>query len=1157
MSRDKPQDPGTDATVAAPVVDPSIDATVAAPLVDPAADATVAASRVRTADPSRATNTLTPEIPDRYHFVGGKDHAILGRGGIGAVFLAMDHHVGREVAVKELLEGVGGSLGSTPVGSAAGTVSAAAARFLREARITGQLQHPNIVPVHEIGQRADGTLYYTMKVVRGQTLRRALKGCDDLAARLKYLGHVQDVCQAIAYAHHKGVIHRDIKPDNVMVGEFGETVVLDWGLAKTRGKQDLYKRRLSRQLSVVSEPEVTHTVCGSAIGTPAYMSPEQAAGDIEAIDEQSDVWSLGAVLYELLTGRPPFVGDTSLAVIESVKTEALVPVRRRCPDAPPDLAAVADKALRRDKAQRYRSARQVADDIGAFQSGARVAAYEYNSWELLKRFIGKNIAVTALVGALLASLVFGSVVIYGAYKDAVRAEHRARVESRRAKAASAQAEHNERLAHYNYALSMATRAQRHLATRNHLAARIYAAQSLVYNPYNPHSPHRFSDPAKRAGPEAARRLARSHSVLYQATAHQRVTYRRTLWGHTSNVNDLRFSPDGRWLLSASWDSTARIWDPGNGRMVATLTSPAGTTDRLWAAAFSPCGKTLATGGTGKVVQLWDLGKRRPTLALRGHLSTVHAVAFSPDGKVLASASEDRTVRLWRITRSGTTDTPGAADLRVLRGHEATVTGVAFSPDGQVVASASRDRTVRLWRVVDGSAIRSLTGHEDRVWSVAFSPDGKTLASASWDKTVRLWRVTDGTLLSTLRGHQGPIYSVRFSADGRLVVSASGDHSVRLWSARDGQLLSTVKNNDDWAFSAALSPDGKTLASGNGDKNIKIWRVRAPKGVFRLRGHTDTVFSLACSPDGKTLASGSGDRTLGLWRTADRRLLATLVGHEGPVRFVAFSPDGKTLASASYDKTARLWDVARKTLGFTLVGHVDRVYSLAFSPNGKHLATGSWDKTVRLWDARTGAGLSTSRAHSRRVWSVAFSPGGRTLLSAGFDRMVWRYTGASFEKKTAFHRSADQITSLCFSPDGKVVASASRDASIALREAATGKIVRRLLGHDLWVNRVRFSPDGRTILSGSDDRTARLWDARTGHLLQTLRLSALGLGIAYCPDSRHLAVNDGRDILVYPVDTDHWKRDPRRLLDAAQRDAGLVLHKGDQLVPLHRNPPRQR
>ena len=1153
MRGDRPQDhparpstadPGTDATLAAPGVQPGTDATLAAPGVQPGTDATLASPGVQ---PSGVITALTPEIAGRYHYEGGKNQSILGRGGIGAVFLAMDHHVGREVAVKELLEGVQGSLGGTPSGSDAGTVSAATSRFLREARITGQLQHPNIVPVHEIGQRADGTLYYTMKVVRGKTLRQAMKGCATLKDRLKYLGHVEDICQAIAYAHHKGIIHRDIKPDNVMVGEFGETVVLDWGLAKTRGKQDLYKRRLSRQIPVVGEQDLTHTVSGSAVGTPAYMSPEQAAGDIDAIDEQSDVWSLGAVLYELLTGRPPFLGKSVLSIIENVKTAPLVPVRERCPEAPPDLAAVADKALQRDKAQRYRSARQVADDIGAFQSGARVAAYEYNSWELAKRFVGKNKAVTALLFALLASLVVGSVIIYGAYKNALHAERRART-------ARARAEHNERLAHYNYALSMATRARRQLAARNHLAARIFAAQSLIFNPYNPYSPHRFGDAKLRAVPQAARRLARSHSVLYQATAHQRVTYRRTLWGHTSNINDLRFSPDGRWLLSASWDSTARLWNPQNGQPVATLKSPAGPTDRLWAAAFAPDGKTLAMGGTGKVVQLWDLTTRRPTVALRGHAHTVHALAFSPDGKLLASASEDRSVRLWTVPGTGKASQPPAAP-RILAGHTATVTGVAFSPDGLLMASASRDRTVRLWRVADSTAVRTLTGHENRVWSVAFSPDGKTLASASWDKTVRLWRVSDGVLLTTLRGHEGPVYSVRFSRDGQLLVSGSGDHSVRLWSVHGGQLLSTVKNNDDWAFSAALSPDGKTLASGNGDKNIKLWQVTAPKRVRRLRGHTDTVFTLACSPDGTLLASGSGDRSIGLWRTTDRTSTATLKGHGGPVRFVAFSPDGKSLASASYDNTARLWDVATKTHRATLTGHADRVYSLAFSPNGQRLATASWDKTVRLWDVRRATAVKTLGPHKRRVWSVTFSPDGRTLLSAGFDRFVRRWTGTVHEKMTPYHRYPDQITSVRYSPDGKLVASASRDASIELRNAATGKLVRKLLGHKIWVNRVRFSRDGRTLLSGADDRTARLWDVRTGHLLQTLQLSALGLGIAYCPGSKQLAVNDGRDILLYPVDRTHWKRDPHQLLETAQREAGLLLHKGNQLVPRHKKPPR--
>jgi len=188
--------------------------------------------------------------------------------------------------------------------------------------------------------------------------------------------------------------------------------------------------------------------------------------------------------------------------------------------------------------------------------------------------------------------------------------------------------------------------------------------------------------------------------------------------------------------------------------------------------------------------------------------------------------------------------------------------------------------------------------------------------------------------------------------------------------------------------------------------------------------------------------------------------------------------------------------------------------------------------------------------------VAFSADGKTLLSAGFDRTVWRWTGADLTRSRPFHRYADLIPSVCFSPDGKLVASASRDASIELREAATGRLVRRLLGHDLWVNRVCFAPDGRTLLSGSDDRTARLWDARTGHLLQTLRLGAIGLGIAYCPGARQVTVNDGKDILLYPIETDdHPKRDPRRLLEAAQRKAGLVLHKGDQLLPVHKARPR--
>ncbi|MHB2017740.1 MAG: serine/threonine-protein kinase [Candidatus Xenobia bacterium] len=318
------------------------------------------------------------EHPGRYTI--GEEH---GRGGQSRVLVAFDEHIGRQVALKELLQA---------------NANRAALRFLREARVTGQLEHPNIVPVYEIGRRAGGELYYTMKLVKGRTLASALRACHSLADRLALLPHFHDLCNAIAYAHNRGVIHRDIKPDNVMVGEFGETVVLDWGVAKVSGSADL-----PADIPQPSEA-VNQTMDGSILGTPAYMSPEQAEGKVDAIDERSDVWGLGVVLFEILTGQTPFPGNSAFEVIGQVLVQPVPEVRTLCPDAPPELIAIVRRALSRRCEERYSDARGMAEEIGAFRSGRRVASYEYSAYELVSRFVEKH-RTASLVGAVAVALI--------------------------------------------------------------------------------------------------------------------------------------------------------------------------------------------------------------------------------------------------------------------------------------------------------------------------------------------------------------------------------------------------------------------------------------------------------------------------------------------------------------------------------------------------------------------------------------------------------------------------------------------------------------------------------------------------------------------------------------------------------------------------------
>ncbi|MET0789981.1 MAG: serine/threonine-protein kinase, partial [Polyangiaceae bacterium] len=420
---------------------------------------------------------VTDEAPGRYR---AEPNGELGRGAIGRVFVAEDLHLGREVAIKELLDE---SQDSASGSRALQTIS----RFLREARVTGALEHPNIVPVYELGQRADGTLYYTMRIVPGRTLATAIGESKNVQQRLSLVNHFSGLCQAIAYAHSRGIVHRDIKPDNVMIGEFGETVVLDWGMAKLcENEQGEPEDRES--LAPASErkptqapalgPELSNpglTVEGSICGTPLYMSPEQAAGRSGEVDYRSDVWALGVVLYTILSGRAPFSGKSLLELVAQVTAGTYIPLRTHDPHIPPELAAIVERALRTNPAERYASARGLARDVQAYQAGMRVAAYEYSSLELLQRFVARHRAtVTASALACVVILVAGIV----AYRRVVAARDRALVAEQRARDNELSARRNAEHARHSLSEVLLERAEQALQEGDAVDAELLAARAL-------------------------------------------------------------------------------------------------------------------------------------------------------------------------------------------------------------------------------------------------------------------------------------------------------------------------------------------------------------------------------------------------------------------------------------------------------------------------------------------------------------------------------------------------------------------------------------------------------------------------------------------------------------------------------------------------------
>jgi WD40 repeat protein len=1021
----------------------------------------------------------------------------LGRGGMGVVYLARHLRLGRLVALKRIR-----------AADLAGQQYLQ--RFLIEAAAVAQLQHPNIVQLYESGEH-DGLPYFTLEYVAGGTLGHKVR--EQPLPPLEAAALVEQLARGVAYAHARGIVHRDLKPDNVLLAEDGTPKIADFGLAK---------RLPTESGGRPAQEALTHT--GAVMGTPSYMAPEQARGGSKDVGPAADVYALGAILYRLLTGRPPFQAPTVMdSLWQVLETDPVAPAQLNL-KVPRDLETICLKCLRKEPEKRYAGALALAEDLRRFRQGEPILAKPPGTVTRVVKWARRKPALATLLGV--AALATAALLLGGAVftwqLDAEREHALGQEALARRSAAEAETERDR------------AQRERSLAVKAQLQAeeqRLRAEQGET----EAKRQLTFAQAARYAGQiQYARRLLQDHNLgqalhvlgdcqpdlrhfehRYLASLCERQL--RVLPGHQDTISAVAFlgsQADAPIVVSAGADHTVRLWDLVGDREMAALHGH--TTPVLCLACDGPRWRIVSGSQDGKLL-FWDARTGQVVLTLFAHAGGTSAVALDRAGQQLASGGADGKVRLW--------DAKTGKPLLNWKGH-GRVFSVAFLPDGKRLLTGGDDG-VKLWDTATGTEALPLPQHKANAGSVTVSPDGLHLAAAFGDWKIKVWDALTGKLEHAIEDGNWIINAVAFSPSSARLAAGLANGPVKLYDVKSGQFVSRYDGEKlRGPRCLAYSPDGRWLVTASPapgpavgkqqPAELRVWNLQEAQLTevsFLYGPKAGSADPVVFRPDGRLLAWAGSSGTIVLQDPAGP-VVRTLEGHKGLIQGLAFRPDGRQLASAGWDGTVRLWDVETGAALHTLNAHAGGALGVAFHPDGSLLATGGKDNTVKLWNPATGEPVRTLTGHGGWVWAVAFTRDGRTLVSASADKTVklWDVADGQLRRTLTEHRLG--VTSLAFSPDGKLLASGGADQVVHLWDAGTWSEVRSLTGHTEGIGALAFSPDGQRLVSGSGGFVQageiKFWDVATG--LELLGLRGINYqivhGLAFARDGELLAVGAG-------------------------------------------------
>ncbi|WP_395736865.1 WD40 repeat domain-containing serine/threonine protein kinase [Prosthecobacter sp.] len=1116
-----------------------------------------------TSDLATVTTSESSAANDLGALPGHNVEGLIARGGMGAIYRARQQALEREVAVKVMTR-----LADSPE---------MATRFRREALVLGRLAHPNIVPVYDIGTDDEGQLFYTMKLVKGRTLQAILHDLrsgdphtQQQHSLTSLLTVFRKVCDAIAFAHSQDVLHRDLKPENIMVGEFGEVLVMDWGLAKQLRADEWIVDTPGTSAPSTTPALPSATLAGSVMGTPQYMSPEQALGQIAELDERSDIFSLGGILYAILTLRPPVEGKTPDEVLVKVRTGTVIPPadmqvgtaarRTRQKDGtvpqarlirplphtpggrvPPALSAVVMQALRRSKSERYQTVAALSADIEAYQGGFATSAEQAGAWRQLKLLMLRHKMVTA-------SLVVMLFLTAGFILKVMSSERKALAEKEATRRA--------------LALSQVALADAAFRNRD-LGEMLRALDSC---------PEDLRDQSWRYLWD--KRDASSRDVKLSG------------FEDPSAVLAVSGSP-GHFAMAAT-DGRIAIMDATSDRVLKTIDS--GIT-QLHDIVLSGDGRVLgALDREGKVLRLFDVETSAVLRSAALKNAQVGAMALSHDGSLLAfminPTAIDAELQLL--------DT---RDNRLLwQFHCGFIRSLTFHPDGSRIftCGSGRWRHSPILRTADGSVVAQYDGY---AWSHALSRDGRTLALGTWAGEVCLLDSATGKELQSSRLHTGPVYQMEWTSDGHLLTAgSSGRFDDQRWVLRivephhllpvetlfglphgpetfwslnpeSGDLLTLETPPRLWRLPVGreliktthtASEQGRcacflseTMLLARLDFSLGRYELTPSDKTMRLLDKSPAGFSIAAShPPSQTYAyaqrTGSKKVRAGfkIFSFQDGQVKETLDQPlDSVLNTLTFDAAGKRILTAGRHKEgAGPLEVFDVHSGASLLKIPGTFTSAVFSgPSGNVAAvdsrsrtTGSVDERLVLLDGRTGALLHTT-IYDFQIDALAVSPDGRWVALGGTDQRIHLYDAGTLHEKTSFRVHDAEVTAVTFHPTAPFMATASADMSVKLWDYETARQITHFSGFGGTPVSLAFSPGGSLLAVDGQERTSRIFD-----------VSAY---FKSAPTPPPLVVskdkNPPRSQAASPAAPDGWTDLLASLTPAslAQSDSGWLMEKG--------------